>query len=239
MKILGVRIDEMGEKEVLEKCKSAITEGRRLFITTPNPEILLLANKDEDFKKILNSADINIPDGVGLKLGAKIKRKKLNYHLTGTDLMGHLAKMAEEMGLGIYLLGAEQGIARKAGQNLKKILPSLNIIGAESGGKFESWDNRVIIEHINAVKPDILFIALGQGKQERWIFANLPNLKSIKIVIGVGGAFDFYSGRIPRAPKWMRQLGLEWLYRLSREPSRWKRIFNAVIVFPIVCLIKK
>ncbi|MCG2693797.1 WecB/TagA/CpsF family glycosyltransferase [Candidatus Parcubacteria bacterium] len=239
MHILGVRIDDFGEKEVLEKCKSAIAGGKKLFISTPNPEILLLANKDENFKNILNSADINIPDGAGLRLGAKIQKKNLKHRLTGTDLMGHLAKMAEEMGLGIYLLGAEQGIARKAGENLKKILPKLNILGAESGGKFENWDNRVIIEHINAVKPDILFVALGQGRQEKWIFENLPKLASVKIAVGVGGSFDFYSGRIPRAPKWMRRLGLEWLYRLFREPRRIKRIFNAVIIFPITCLIKK
>jgi len=210
--------------------------GQKPFIATPNPEILLLARKDAQFRIILNSADINKPDGTGLKLGAKLRGKKLKYRLTGTDLMGHLAKMAEKKGSGTYFLGAEQGVARKAGENLKKFLPGLKIVGAESGGKFEEWDNRVIIEHINATAPEILFVALGQGKQEEWIFENLPKLSSVKAAIGVGGAFDFYSGKIRRAPKWMRRAGLEWLYRLFREPRRIKRILNAVIIFPIVCL---
>ena len=168
--------------------------------------------------------------------------------------MEELCGSASKIGLGIYLLGGCQETARQAAKNFKKKYKNLKICGAESGGKMsarqspdgssrmaggEGWDNRVIIEHINAVKPEILFVALGHGKQERWIFKNLEKLPSVKIAMGVGGAFDFFSGRIKRAPLIMQEAGLEWLWRLILEPSRYKRIWKAVIVFPIYCLMEK
>ncbi|MBU1180391.1 WecB/TagA/CpsF family glycosyltransferase [Patescibacteria group bacterium] len=246
--ILGVEVDDLSEKEILENIEERLKEYRRVFIATPNPEMLILAHEDKEFKDILNSADIKLADGYGLQKGAKILGKKLNSHTTGTDFMVELCGWAKKKNLSVYLLGAGPEVAKRAKKNLQKIFSGLKIVGAESGGSFfakatkdkvDDWDNRVILEHINATEPDILFVALGHGKQEKWIFENLPKLASAKIAMGVGGAFDFISGRAKRAPEWMRKRGLEWLWRLMQEPRRIGRIINAVIIFPFLCLTYK
>ncbi len=246
--ILGVEIDDLGAAEVMALVLNNLEADKKTFIATPNPEMLVLAQKDRGFKEILSRADIKIPDGAGLKLGARIIGRKLKNRLTGTDLMERMCGLAAERGSSIYLLGAENGVAREAAKRLNIPLRSsgasegqakfapLKIVGAESGGTMDEWDNRVIIEHINAVAPDILFVALGHGRQEKWIDENFKKLPSVKLAMGVGGAFDFFSGRAKRAPEWMRAIGLEWLWRLIKEPKRFKRIFTAVIIFPLYCL---
>lgn len=237
--ILGVKIDDKNEDEFLRNIEERFLDGIRTFIVTPNPEMLVLANGDADFKNVLNSADIKIPDGAGLRLGAKILGRNLKNRVTGTDLMGRLCELANQDGLTAYLLGGEMASVRKTSENLKQKYPALKIVGAESGGKGEEWDNRVIIEHINAVKPDMLFVALGHGRQEKWIFENLSSLPSVKLAMGVGGAFDFISGKIRRAPFWMRRAGLEWFWRLVFQPQRIGRIFNATAVFLWLCIKNK
>lgn len=235
--ILGVEIDDLTAEQAMAQALQNLQTGKKTFIATPNPEMLVLARQDTKFKDILNSADIKISDGAGLKIGARILGWNLKNRVTGTDLMEKLCAASAERGYKIYLFGAQNGIAREAAKRLNTKFVQLKIAGAEYGGLMDDWDNRVIIEHINAVAPDILFVALGQGKQEKWIAENLKELSSIKLAMGVGGAFDFFAGRLPRAPRWMRMAGLEWLWRLFREPKRYKRIFNAVIVFPWYCLI--
>jgi len=237
--ILGVEIDDLSAAEVADLAAGNLQIGGKTFIATPNPEMLVAAQKDGEFARALNSADIKIADGVGLKLGAKILKKELKNRVTGTDLMDRLCGLAAERGYSIYLLGAQNGVAREAAKRLSTKFVQLKIAGAESGGKMDAWDSRVIVEHINAVSPDMLFVALGHGKQEKWIFENLEKLPSVKLAMGVGGAFDFFAGRAKRAPRWMRDAGLEWLWRLIREPKRYKRIWNAAAVFPWLCLIKK
>ena len=239
IEILGIKIDDLDKKAAMELIKERLEKDLKTFIATPNPEMLTLSGKDKNFKGILNSADIKIPDGYGLKIGAKILGKKLNARLAGTDLMEELCGFAAKRGLGTYLLGGWRDTARITAENLKKKYVDLKICGAESGGKMEAWDNRVIIEHINAVKPEILFVALGHGRQEKWIFENSNKLPTVKVAMGVGGAFDFFSGRVRRAPMIMRKAGLEWLWRLIKEPYRYKRIWTAVVIFPMHCLAKK
>lgn len=237
--ILGVEIDDLSEAEIVDLAAENLRVGKKTFIATPNPEMLVAAQKNGEFARVLNSADIKIADGAGLKLGAKILKKELKNRVTGTDLMNTICVQAAASRWKIYLLGAGQRIARTAAENLKKSNPKLIICGAESGGEFDEWDNRVIIEHINAVAPDLLFVALGHSKQEKWIFENLEKLPSVKLAMGVGGAFDFFAGRAKRAPHWMRGVGLEWLWRLIKEPKRYKRIWNAVVVFPWLCFRNK
>ncbi|MFH1193430.1 MAG: WecB/TagA/CpsF family glycosyltransferase [bacterium] len=237
--ILGVKIDDKSEKDFLQIIEERLKRGERTFIATPNPEMLILAEKDRGFASILNNANLCIPDGSGLKLGAKIFGWELKNRVAGTDLMDKICGLSELQNFSIYFLGAMTDVARDAAANIKKKYPGLKIAGAESGGKLEEWNDRVIVEHINAVHPDILFVALGHGKQERWIFENFDKLKSVKLAMGIGGAFDFFAGRVPRAPKWMRNIGLEWLRRLFYEPWRYKRIWNAVIVFPWMCWVNR
>lgn len=234
--ILGVDIDDVGAEEAMAQAFQNLQAGKRTFIATPNPEMLVMARRDEEFRRVLNSADIKIPDGAGLAIGAKILKKDLKNRVTGTDLMEKLCATSAERGYRIYLLGAQNEVAREAAKQLNTKFVRLKIVGAEYGGTMDKWDNRVIIEHINAVAPDILFVALGHGKQEKWISENLEKLPSVKLAMGVGGAFDFFAGRVRRAPRWMRTLGWEWLWRLICEPKRYKRILTATIIFPWYCL---
>lgn len=264
IEILGVKIDNLSLQEVLEKIEQFLNSKFQHYIVTPNPEFLVLAQKDKNFKEILNYADIAIADGIGLIYAAKFLKKPILQKITGTDLMWQICELVEHKNCSIYLLGAEEGIAKKTAEVLKENFSKLKIVGTESGGQVEVSSREQItpspptplpegeggrlrrpgegidiIKNINQAKPKILFVAFGQIKQEKWIFYNLDKLPSVKLAMGVGGAFDYISGNIKRAPKILQTLGLEWLYRLIQEPRRWKRIFKAVIVFPLLVLKQK
>lgn len=239
--ILGTLIDNIKKEELLLKINSFLEDGKQHFLVTPNPEIVLSAQKDEEFRAILNGADIAIPDGFGLILASYYLKTPLGDRITGVDLMLEICKIAEGDGKSIFLFGGEEGIVEKTAKVLKEKFPNLKISGALSGGEIRE-DNLVdnsLLEKINQVNPDIIFVALGGGKQEKWIDANLENLPSVKLAMGIGGAFDFISGKIKRAPRIMRKLGLEWLFRLFMEPRRIKRIFNATVLFSYKVIVQR
>lgn len=230
--ILGVKIDNLKKLEVLEVVKKFLTDGRQHYIVTPNPEMAVAVEKDNDFLEILNKADLAIPDGFGLILASHYLRRPLSEKIHGVDLMLDLCRLAEQKNYSIYLFGGEEGIAKKAAENLVKIFPKLKVAGAESGGIINDYELTIKNnQKISFTSPDILFVALGAGKQEKWIVKNLQKFPSIKIAMGVGGAFDFIAGKIKRAPGWMRKIGLEWLWRLFLQPWRLKRVFTATIKF--------
>lgn len=231
--ILGVEIDSISKEKILQRIKQLVHSNKQHFIVTPNPEIVIKAQKDENYRQILNKSSISIPDGIGLLYASLILGTSIKERITGTDLVRDLARISSKNGWPVYFLGGEENIAYKAAQNLKKLFPELIIAGtsegiAESEFEYESQD---LIQEINRAKPKILLVAFGAPKQEKWIDYNLSNLESVKLAIGIGGAFDFISGNVKRAPLWMRKLGLEWLYRLFKQPWRIKRIFKATIVF--------
>lgn len=233
-KILGVKIDELSKEQILEKIGHFLKSNKLHQIITVNPEFILATQKDEEFKKVLNDADLSVPDGVGLKFAAIIKGQKIGERITGVDLTWELAKIASDNDYSIFLLGAKEGVAQKAADKMKQKYPKLKIAGCYSG----SPDEKGIIDKINDANADILLVAFGAPKQDKFIYNNKNNL-NVKIAMGVGGTFDYIAGIIPRAPKWMRSLGLEWLYRLIRQPSRIGRIFNAVIKFPILVIFSR
>ncbi len=233
-KILGVKIDELTFAEVMAKITLFLDEKKFHQIVTVNPEFVLTVQKDSEFKEVLNQADLNIPDGVGLKLGAWLLGQKIGERLTGVDLTWELAKLANQKGYSIYFLGATTGVAEKASKKIKLLYPNLKIAGCYAG----TPDEPGLIEKINNTNADILLVAFGAPKQDKFIFNNKSNIK-IKVAMGVGGTFDYIAGVVPRAPKFLRSLGLEWLYRLIRQPKRIGRIFNAVIVFPIKVFISQ
>jgi len=233
-KILDIKIDELDFKEVMRKITDFCVGKRLRQIVTVNPEFLVVAQKDEEFKKILNEADLSVPDGFGLKIGAKLSGQKIGERITGVDLTWEMAKLASERGWSIFLLGGKEGIAYKTSKRLKLIHPRLKIAGTYAGKP----DEKGIVEKINSTKPNILLVAFGAPKQDKFIFNNRAKLNA-KVAMGVGGTFDYISEVLPRAPKWMRSLGLEWLYRLIRQPSRIGRIFTAVIWFPLLVIWSK
>lgn len=231
-KILDVKIDDLTFSEVMSKINLFLRMKKLHQIVTVNPEFILAAQKDKEFKKILNQADLSLPDGFGLKIGAAILGQKIGERLTGVDLTWELAKLASQKGYPLYLLGATSGVAVKAAKRLKMLYPKLKIAGCYAG----TPDDNEIINRINNSKADILLVAFGAPKQDKFIYKNRDKLR-VKIAIGVGGTFDYISGKMPRAPEWLRNLGLEWFYRLIKQPSRFGRILNAVVVFPLRVLV--
>lgn len=242
--ILGIKIDELNEIEALIKVSEFLNSDKQYKIFTPNPEMLVDARKDEYFKEVLNSGDLNLCDGFGLALISGCQR------ITGIDFMLEICKIAEKEGRGVYLLGSENNkIIKKTVENLQKQFPKLKIVGYDQGTNYfvdkenhsliyNQTENSKILYKINCFKPDILFVAFGHNKQEKWIYENLSKMPSIKIAMGVGGAFDYISGSVKRAPCWLRKIGLEWMYRLIKQPKRIIRIFNATIIFIFFCFSK-
>jgi len=260
--ILGVKIDCIRSNEVLTKIQSWLNKSQKKYIVTPNPEFVIYAQKDQEFKNILNQAALAIPDGIGLLwatkfLDLRVKSKKfitleifwqylytllsiifypkycreiIPERVTGIDLIYKISKFCEQKNCSIYLLGAKEGIAKIAASKLKNQFPNLKIAGTFSGKPDPKADQK-IQAIINYAKPDILFVAFGAPKQEKWIARNLAKLKTVKIAMGVGGAFDFIAGKIKRAPKFFQKRGLEWLWRVAREPWRVPRILTATIKF--------
>lgn len=236
--ILGVSIDVLRRDQAQQEVRSLLEEPKPHFITTPNPEILVAASKDESFRTVLNSADLAIADGFGLVLAALYKRLPLPTRISGVDFMDDIAAIAAEKGRTMFLLGASDGVARKAAEALIARHPNLRVVGAESGGRVErdaSGEWRIspnVYELLRRTHPDILLVAFGHGPQESWLRQELPRLPFVRIAMGVGGAFDFLAGTQVRAPRILRLVGLEWLWRLANEPKRWRRILNAIAVFP-------
>jgi N-acetylglucosaminyldiphosphoundecaprenol N-acetyl-beta-D-mannosaminyltransferase len=240
IKILDIPFDRLTLKQALDFLLNKLQEKGHnsppCLVATPNPEMLLAANKNIEFKKILQHTDLNIPDGFGIVLAAKLNGTPLLERVTGTDLMQALCANAPAH-TKIFLLGAAEGIAEKVKKELESKY-KINIVGTCSGSA-DPKDDLQIRQLINKSKPDMLFVAFGAPKQEFWLARNLNHLPDLKVAMGVGGAFDFIARVRKRAPAWMRQTGLEWLFRLIKQPSRISRIFNATVKFPLVFLISK
>ncbi|MFA5021970.1 MAG: WecB/TagA/CpsF family glycosyltransferase [Patescibacteria group bacterium] len=237
VEILGVKIDDLSLQEILEQINKFLDSNNQHYIVTPNPEFLVAAQNNKKFRDILNYADIAVADGVGLTYAAKFFKQRLQ-RITGVDLIWYICQLAEQKSCSVYFLGAAESVAQKTAEILKEEFPNLKIAGAQSGGQL--IDPKIVdenlIKEINQTAPQIIFVALGQVKQEEWIFHQLDKLPSVKLAMGVGGAFDYISEAVPRAPQYLRKIGLEWLYRLIREPKRWRRIVDAVIIFPLLII---
>ncbi|MFA4871566.1 MAG: WecB/TagA/CpsF family glycosyltransferase [Patescibacteria group bacterium] len=232
--ILDVWVDVISLDGVLQKINQWLADNGQYYIVTPNPEFVVAAQKNKEFKDALNGAGLAISDGVGLiwASGGKLKR------VTGVELVEELFKIKNQ-NYKFYLLGGEEGIAAAVKQKYQEA----NIVGAQSGGRLntEDWlleNNETVINSVNNSGANIILVAFGQVKQEMWMVNNLAKLSNIKVAIGVGGTFDYLSGKIKRAPVWLRRLGFEWLFRLIVQPKRINRIFKAIIVFNWL-LIKK
>lgn len=233
-KILGVSLDSTSQALLLRKISQKIRVGKRkIFLVTPNPEFLVFAHNHPWFKKVLNKADFAIPDGVGLIWVSDClgHRPAIKERITGVDLMEKLCQEAAHHGWSVYFFGGEPGVAQETLVVLKKRYPRLKG-WAESGPRIDlsittsrlSPQKEIAewVKRINSQRPDLLFVALGMGKQEKFIWDNWKRL-DVKLAMGIGGAFNYLSGRVPRAPKWLRNIGLEWLYRLIRQPWRLRR----------------
>lgn len=227
---LGIKIHKIDHEQAKAVANQFLHSSAQHTIFTPNPEMLVKAQKDEYFKKVLNTGDLNLCDGMGVQIFTGIKR------VPGVDFMIDLCALADKVDKGIYLLGSgDEIVIKNTFEALHKKFPNLKISGYNKGpvlneDALQQFDT-YIIDEINKTGAEILFVAFGMGKQEKWIYENLTKMPNIKVSMGVGGAFDFISGHIKRAPLFLRKLGLEWVYRLWQQPARIGRIFNATAVF--------
>jgi N-acetylglucosaminyldiphosphoundecaprenol N-acetyl-beta-D-mannosaminyltransferase len=217
--LLGVKISSQTYAQLTDIIFKKIAENKKAFIVAVNPEKIMKAQNDKNLMEVLNRAHFRIPDGIGILIASRIKGGNIRKRVTGIDLMLHLCEAAAKNKRRVFLFGGKPGVAEKASESLKETFSSIQICGVLDG---YTKDNQFIRDKINKANPDIIFVALGSPNQEYWIVDNM-NEMSAKVFQGVGGSFDVISGRVKRAPIVYRKLGLEWLYRLVKEPVRWKR----------------
>lgn len=221
--ILGIPVHPVTMEDTLDLVRLYMREPRLHQIATVNPEFVMTAQRDEAFRRVLHTADLCLPDGVGLLLAARRYGQRLPQRVAGSELVYHVARLAAEEGWRLFLLGAAPGVAAEAGELLQQRYRGLQIAGAYAGSP-ASAENDAIVQRILESGTDILYVAYGAPRQDKWIARNREALPGVRLAIGVGGALDFVSGRAVRAPRWVQQLGLEWLHRLWREPWRWRRM---------------
>lgn len=224
--ILGLPVSDITYEEWLQLIEGWVkaTPGRLRHVCTINPEFVMIAQRDPIFHHILTRADLTVPDGVGLLWAARHLRTPLRQRVTGSDGVPIVAERAAALGWRLFLLGAGPGIAERAAEVLRGRFPALQIAGVYSGSPAPGEED-AIVARINAARADILFVAYGAPEQDKWIARNAPRLQ-VRMAMGVGGSFDFIAGVVPRAPLSMQRLGLEWLYRLLRQPWRLRRMLR-------------
>jgi N-acetylglucosaminyldiphosphoundecaprenol N-acetyl-beta-D-mannosaminyltransferase len=244
--ILDVGITNETDDVILEYLLQRLKLDKKLYIVTPNPEILVYANRHDSFKKILNDAEISLADGTGLFLASIFLAKPLKQRIPGVNFVEEICKNTVRKPVSIGFLGGGQGVAQRTAECLLKKYPGLMVSYVSEEWKPQGFENGQVLRskyHVSSKKQeknerkkilntnyliqntdviDILFVAFGHPKQEEWIHKNLDKLP-VKCAMGVGGAFDYISGGVKRAPFMIRAIGLEWLYRLIREPWRWRR----------------
>jgi N-acetylglucosaminyldiphosphoundecaprenol N-acetyl-beta-D-mannosaminyltransferase len=222
VRILGVRVDDVNTSETLALIEGYVAEGRPRQLVTVNPEFVMEAQQNPTFRVVLENASLALPDGVGLLWAARWLGHPLRERVTGSDALPLLAQRAAQKRYRLFLLGAAPGVAERAADVLREQNPGLQGVSVHAGSPDPAEDDD-IVARVVAVAPDVLFVAYGAPRQDLWIHRNLERLR-VPVCMGIGGALDFIAGVAVRAPLWMRRLGLEWLYRLIRQPWRWRRM---------------
>jgi N-acetylglucosaminyldiphosphoundecaprenol N-acetyl-beta-D-mannosaminyltransferase len=223
--ILGVPVHNRTKDKTLHYFRTILTHERDSLhqVATVNPEFIMMARRNTSFARVLQDVQLSTPDGVGITLAARIQGQRIHERLTGVDLTEMIATMSDPAP-SIFLLGAGPGVADEAAEQLRRLNPEVRIAGTFSGSP-DNEDLPKILERLQASGADTLLVAFGAPEQDMWIARHRRALAAcgIVIAIGVGGTFDYLSGRVPRAPRLIRRIGLEWLYRLIRQPWRWRR----------------
>ena len=232
--VMGVAFDNLTKEQFVAQAMEIIRSGKKGYCVTPNSEIVYEAVHDETFRQLLNQASLILPDGAGVILGAKILGTPLKQKVAGIEFGDELCAELAKTGGSVYFLGSKPGIAELAAHNQAAKHPGLVICGT-ADGYFK--DETAVVEKINEAKPDLLFVCLGAPKQERFMKNHLHELNA-GLMIGLGGSLDGYAGVVKRAPRWMINLSLEWLYRLIKEPRRLGRMMR-LPKFVLICMKEK
>lgn len=220
--VLGVAYDNITMAEALERGRELLAASETAYCVTPNAEMAYEAMKDPEFCRVLNGASLVLPDGAGVILGAKIVRTPLKEKVAGIEFAQNMLAVFAETGSRLYLLGSKPGVVELAGKKMLQKQPDLCICGIRDG-YFK--DEAEVIRSINEAGADAVYVCLGSPKQERFMYEHRTELNA-KLLVGLGGTLDGIAGTVKRAPRWMIRLQLEWLYRLCKEPKRFKRMLR-------------
>ena len=220
--VMGLKFDSMTMDEALSRAEALLRGDKAAYVVTPNAEIAYEALHDVQLREMLNGADLMLPDGAGVVLASKLLRTPVKQKVAGVDFAAGLLGILERNGESLYLLGGKPGIGELAAQKMLEAHPQLRIAGI-ADGYFR--DEAPVIAKINASGADALFVCLGAPKQERFMVQHRQELH-VHLMAGLGGSLDAFAGTVQRAPAWMIRLNLEWLYRLIREPKRFRRMLR-------------
>jgi len=221
--LLGINFLNCSMSAALELISRTVDMNKKEKFYFMNPDCFNKLFEDEEYRAIMEKSDNVFPDGSGVNMACAMIGKDLRHNVNGTDMLPYLCEMAEKNRYRLFLLGANPGITEKMKKNLEEKYPDLIVCGTNDGYFDRENESDIVIDRINKSQANILLVAFGVPLQEKWIEKNFHELQ-INAAIGVGGLFDFYSGTMPRAPKWMRELGIEWVFRLMMEPKRmWRR----------------
>jgi N-acetylglucosaminyldiphosphoundecaprenol N-acetyl-beta-D-mannosaminyltransferase len=220
-RVLGVRVDCVDMDVALGRMEELVDAGGHHLVATVNPEFVMRARGDPEFARVLESADLCLADGTGVVWAARRQGCILSAPVTGVDLIPPLAAVCARRGFRLFLLGAAPGVAAELASRLRADHPGLDV-AAHSGSPDSSYDAETL-GLIHDHRPNVLLVAYGAPKQELWI-DRMGDRLGVALAMGVGGSFDYLTGRVPRAPRWMRQAGMEWLFRLGTQPWRIRRM---------------
>jgi N-acetylglucosaminyldiphosphoundecaprenol N-acetyl-beta-D-mannosaminyltransferase len=225
--LFGLKIDDVSLDRALELAQISFISGESRVFFTPNLEMLDRARRNEDTRRILNSASVLLPDGAGVLLASRLLGEPIKQRVAGIDFGEGLISLCEREEKGVFLLGSGEGVAKKAAKNLMKKHPNLKIYGIHNGF-FLPEDEDAIIEKIQDSNPDVLIVCMGFPRQERFVSKHKNDFSEIKVITCLGGALDVWAGRIKRAPRVMQRAHLEWLWRIINEPRRAKRFISSL-----------
>jgi len=220
--LLGVKIHRVTMAQTLEAVRGFIESGKPHMIVTADASMIAMARKDGELREIINTADLVTPDGSGLLWGARTMGAPLVERVSGVDVSREMCRMSGEMGFSIFFLGSEPGVAAAAAENLQKEFPDMLVAGTHHG-YFKPDEDSEIVRTVRKSGAGVLLAGMGIPRQEKWIRKHLGEL-GVSVAMGVGGSMDVFSGKVKRAPKWMQDHGMEWIYRLCQNPGKIRKV---------------
>jgi N-acetylglucosaminyldiphosphoundecaprenol N-acetyl-beta-D-mannosaminyltransferase len=230
LSLLGFQVDNVPMREGVEEILRRLDDNRPSHVAFLNAHYANMAQKDPHYREALRAADCLFADGVGIRIAARLAGGSIRENVNGTDMFPHLCRALEGTGKRVFLLGGRPGVAEEVRAWMRVHSPSVAVSGTRDG-YFQEGETEVVVDQISAASPDLLLVAMGAPLQETWI-RDYMERTGATVVMGVGGLFDFFSGQVPRAPKWVRRLGAEWVFRLIQEPGRlWRRYLIGNLTF--------
>lgn len=223
VKILGVPVHPLTMNESVTVLEEKLRKKEQAFVVTANAEIIMMCQQDKEYNNIVSEqADLVLPDGAGAVWAGRYLGNEVPERVAGFDLYNQLLKLSADKGYKAYFFGGAPGVAEAAKNKAEELYPGVQIVGCRNG-YFTEAEEEAIIKEINDAAPDMLFVALGAPKQEKWLVKYRNQLKP-RVLMGIGGSFDVLAGKMERAPKWMQEASLEWAFRLYKQPSRFMRM---------------